>query len=444
MTAAPVLARRAITTPVRGAAFREHVLSSLWFVPLCIALGAWFLSRASITLDEALELDVAPRALLPGDATALSAVAATIAAAMLTFLGVVFTTTLVAVQLASSQYSPRIVRLFVRSRLTQVTLGVFLATFLFALNTLVAIRQSADHTVPALTLSVTYLLVLATVVMFISFLHGMVRLLRVQHLLRITARSTHDAIDAAFPPLDEYSETPAPEPGADAREVLHRRAKPDSRQSVPRVLQCMDVLGLARLAAGNGCWIEMRVPVGAHVGPGTVIARVHGDGADAIDDESVRALLLFGSERSMLQDPGFGFRQLIDISSRALSPAINDPTTAVQALSRVIDLLARIADRPDPTGWYTDDAGAIRVRVMEPDFAHLAHLGLTEIVRYGADAPQVTRALAAAYDDLERLVSPDRRPVIEALRTQFLAAVAASMPEAFVEMATEPDRLGLG
>jgi uncharacterized membrane protein len=440
MPAVAVRARRAEATSIRRAAFRDHVLASLWFVPACFAVAAIVLSRATIVLDHTYHFDREPGMLL-GDAATMTVVASTIAAAMLTFLGVVFTTTLVAVQLASSQYSPRIVRLFVRSRLTQFTLGTVLATFVFALHALIEIRQSHRAEVPTLTIGLTYLLVTATIVMFIAFLHGMVRLLRVQYLVRLTADASRPVVEQAFPPPAVYADAAAPVPAPTPRAV---HLAPDTRgRHHPHVLQAVDLGGLAALAARHDAWIELCVPVGASVGSRTAVARVHGADPAGPGDAEIREHLLFGHERSLLQDPGFGLRQLVDIASRALSPAVNDPTTAVQALHRITDLLACIADRPDPTGWYTDANGAVRLLVPGPDFERLARLGLTELLVYGADAPQVTRALAAAYDEIAAVASPVHTAVIAAMRSEYTRTVAATtaLPTGF---ATTPDPVGLG
>ena len=101
------------------------------------------------------------------------------------------------------------------------------------------------------------------------------------------------------------------------------------------------------------------------------------------------------------------FRQLVDVAIRALSPAVNDPTTAVQAIDRMVDLLATVADRPDPSGWYTDDAGVARLHCREPSLGRLVDLSFIEIIRYGADSPQVVRRLRAAFDVLAGVVAPE-------------------------------------
>ena len=304
---------------------------------------------------------------LAADRSAFGVVAATIAAATLTFLGVVFSTTLVAVQLAASQYSPRIVRLFVRSRLTQSTLAVFVATFVFAITALVGIESDDAPVVPSKTLAVMLVLVLATVFVFVVFMHGIVRLLRVQYLLRLTARSSHGAIDDAFPPSERYREVDRPaddagrEPcaGAGCRgdgERPRARCRPSTWPASPGGRDPR-VLGGGRVSPGN------------HVGPAATVARIHGPGKAELTDALVLGCFLFGTERTLLQDPGFGFRQLVDTASRALSPAINDPTTGGAGAPSGRRPARADPDRPDPTGWYTDAAGVARVKTSRPSFA---------------------------------------------------------------------------
>lgn len=438
-----VRARVAPSVSLRRASIHERVLDTLWFIPACGAIGAAVLSRVALEIDLSRDIESATVG-LTGDRAAFGTVASTITAAMLTFLGVVFSTTIVAVQLAASQYSPRIVRVFVRSRLTQATLSVFLATFVYSLTALVRVETNDDEFVPQVTLLGLLALVFATVAMFVAYVHGMVRLLRVQYLLRVTARSSHDAVDHAFPPAEAYRSVTAPAPSPDPIEVRNVHPEQPDARGTPRVLQAIDVAGLADAAAWAGGWIEMCVAVGDHAGPGTVVARVHTGSSGTIDAERVLSHMLFGSERTLVQDPAFGLRQLVDTASRALSPAINDPTTAVQALYRIVDLLERVAHRPDPTGWYVDATGTVRVRLMEDDFARLLRLGLVEVMRYGADAPQVTRAVLGSIDELAAMVDPERLPLLEEMREMCRHSITDSMPAPFAELAGQPDRAGLG
>jgi uncharacterized membrane protein len=435
-TSSATMVRALTAQPValRWLNFRERVAISMWFVPLMFAFAALVLSSVGIWIDNQLALH---SALLPGTTSgSAEQVSATIASGMLAFTAVVFATTLVAIQLAGGQYSPRIVRVFVRSRLTHCTLGVFLATSVFAINTLGHTRDGANAHVPVVTVSALYVLVLVTLVMFVVFANGIVHLLRVQYLLRIVTQSGRETIERFIPTERAYQAASAPIPSA--APVLLRN------QRHIGVLMSVDILSLAGLAAQARCWIELVVQPGEYLAFGTPVALVHGGDGGTPGADAVLRHMLVGPERTLVQDPGFALRQLVDVASRALSPAVNDPTTAVQVIDRIVDLLSICATRPDPSGWYVDAQGVVRVRVPELGFARLAELGFTEIALYGAGAPQVVRRLRAAYDVLEELVGPDRRATVETLRHQLTIAARDAVPPAFTEISSRPDRLGLG
>ncbi len=360
----------------------------------------------------------------------------TIAAATLAFVAVVFATTLVAIQLAASQYSPRTVRVFIRSRVTRVTLGLFLATFVFALIVVVSNRAavtSAKQFAPVVSVTVLLLLTLATVFGFVAYLHGVVRLMRVQYLLETIAAESRLAIDANFPILAAYVDTEPPVASPSPLTLVY--------PGPPGVVTATDLYGLVGLCRQNDCWLELTVGVGEYLAHGTPFVVAHGAHIDAGD---VTRFFLVRGERTFVQDPAFGFRQLVDVAIRALSPAVNDPTTGVQAIDRLSDLLIVTGCRPDPTGLRVDAHGVVRVNRQLRNFEALLVLSMTEIVRYGADAPQVVRRLHAMLDDLELTVPADRRPAIARQRVLLQAAVESALPVPFLPIAAAADRQGLG
>ncbi len=409
----------------------------MWFVPGLFVAGAFVLSRLTVAIDRALDWRGTPSWLLTANANAAAALTATVATAMLTFLGVVFATTLVAIQLAGGQYSPRIVRVFVRSRLTHLTLGTFLATFVFALNGLVSVRDGDNPLVPAVTVSMVYLLLLATLAMFVTFLHGMAKMLRVQYLLNRVTDEGRAAILHAFPPTDTYVLAADPDIVRGASAVV-------SNGTDVGVLQSVDRAALVRLAGQRDAHVQLLVEVGEYLAVATPIARVHQGPSQEMTGEDVAGCFLLGGERTLIQDPGFVFRQLVDVAIRALSPAVNDPTTAVQAIDRMVDLLATVAERADPPGWYLDGAGVARLRCREPSLGRLIDLSFIEVIRYGADSPQVVRRLNAAFDVLSGIVAPEAVARIDELRRVLDQTRQELMPSAFERVSGQPDRHGLG
>jgi uncharacterized membrane protein len=416
--------------------FRQRIALSLWFLPTIYAAASIGAANLTIWLDSVVDAPIGVRPDLVSDPGTAATFAGAIAAATLAFVAVVFATTLVAIQLAASQYSPRAVRIFIRSRVTRITLGLFLATFVFSLIVLVSNRasvSSAKQFAPVVSVTALLALSLATVFGFVAYLHGVVRLMRVQYLLETIASESRRSIEENFPPASAYVdvEPPAPDPAA------HRLCY----TGTAGVITATDLHGLAELCRRNECWLELVVGVGEYLAHGTPIALVHGGD---LHDRDVTRFFLIRGERTFVQDPAFGFRQLVDIAIRALSPAVNDPTTGVQAIDRISDLLAITGSRLDPTGLRVDSSGTVRVKRKLRNFEGLLVLALTEVIRYGADAPQVVRRLRGMLDELESTLSPERQAAIARQRDLLEAAVTAALPAPFSDVSSTADREGLG
>ena len=230
--------------------FRQRIAASLWFVPTIFAVASIGAANLAIWLDAQVDAPIGVRPDLVSDAVTAATFAGAIAAATLAFVAVVFATTLVAIQLAASQYSPRAVRVFIRSRITRVTLGLFLATFVFSLIVLVSNRASvasANQFAPVVSVTTLLALSLATVFGFVAYLHGVVRLMRVQYLLETIAAETRQAIEENFPPAAAYVDAEPPQPDPSPRRVCYT--------GTAGVVTATDLHGLAdcagRMTAGS-------------------------------------------------------------------------------------------------------------------------------------------------------------------------------------------------
>jgi uncharacterized membrane protein len=416
--------------------FRQRIAASLWFVPAIFAAASIAAANLTIWLDARVDAPVGVRLDLVSNADTAATFAGAIAAATLAFVAVVFGTTLVAIQLAASQYSPRTVRIFIRSRVTRVTLGLFLATFVFSLIVLISNRgsvASAKQFAPVVSMATLLALSVATVFGFVAYLHSVVRLMRVQYLLEAIAAESRQAIEENFPPASAYVDAEPPRQDPAPRRLRHAGR--------PGVITATDLHGLVELCRQKDCWLELTVGVGEYLGHGTPVALVHGGD---LADRDVTRLFLIRGERTFVQDPAFGFRQLVDIAIRALSPAVNDPTTGVQAIDRIGDLLAITGNLPDPTGLQVDTSGQVRVKRRTRNFDALLVLALTEIIRYGADAPQVVRRLYGMLEELESALPAERQPALAGQRSLLQAAVGAALPAPFASVASVADRNGLG
>lgn len=426
------MASRRARSPIR-----EHLRDTLWFAPLASMVLAWALVWLAITADEFAVTSA--RSLGDDDAVAslqsfsdaARGIISGVASAMLTFVGVVFSISLVALQMASSQFSPRVLRLYVRSRITKATLSVTLATFVFALYVQLGYDDEKDPalvlSVPIVSAVVALVLVQVCLVLFVLYVNSTLRLMRVTFVMERIVGETMRVL--RYWHLDSGFGAP------DGEGVAVRHS---GRSGVLRDVHLPRLIRIARRA---GAVIEVVPEVGDFLTTGTPVFRVHGA---AVRERGLMRCLSVGTERSMHQDIGFGLRQLTDIAIRALSPAVNDPTTAVAAIDRLHQILAHVVTEPDGATVWRDRRGTVRVVMSEPSFAGMVAQAFTEIRRCGIEAPQVTRRLTAALGDLAAIALPEH---LEALRREqrlLAEGVAASVGGVEERMfAVVPDRQGI-
>jgi uncharacterized membrane protein len=402
---------------VRLAALADRLRSSLWFIPGAFALGSIVASVALVALDHLVDRTVAGSlsgVLFAGGPDSARLVLSTIAAAMLSFTGLVFTVTMLVLQLASSQLSPRVMRTFLRDRLNQVVLGLFVATFVYSLLVLREVRSpsAGQAFVPAIAVTVAYALLIASVASFILYIHHMAQAIRAATVLRSVADETRSAIERLYPAgIAAEPEPPAPElPSGPAAEVA-------LLQRSPGVITSVDADALVRQAREQHLVVEMTLMVGDFIATGAPILRIwRKDGAgdaEPMPIESLAASVHTGPERTMTQDAAFGFRQIVDIAERALSPGVNDPTTAVQALDQLHDLLRRLARRQIPSQVRLAEDGSVLLRLPRPDWDDYVSLALDEIRHYGAGSIQVARRLRYLLLDLQAVAPAFRQGAIE-------------------------------
>lgn len=387
---------------------REYLRSSLWFVPALFAIGAVILALGALTLDDRVSADPGGLFFLyGGTAEGARSVLSTIAQSMLTFTGLVFTITMLVLQLASSQLSPRVMRTFLRDRSNQVVLGLFVATFVYTLVVLRDVRAPVDGNegfVPGLSVWISFALLLASVGAFIYYIDHMAHAIRASTVISNIATETEAAIERLYPEHIAQGERGpnAGEPGPANLVLRARRAG---------VVVGVDEEKLLAVVGDDDRRLHLVPAVGDFVASGSPFIRLWGqwdrDAAEAIQDA-----IGLENERTLQQDAAFGFRQLVDVAVRALSPGTNDPTTAVQALDRIHDLLRRVAERAIPSPYRADDHGRVRLVLSRPDWDDYVELAVDEIRLAGERQLQVTRRLRHLLTDLLTMAPDDRQPVL--------------------------------
>jgi uncharacterized membrane protein len=212
----------------------------------------------------------------------------------------------------------------------------------------------------------------------------------------------------------------------------------------PRVLSALDRGRIVRIASAADVTVEVALGIGAAVPTNSPLFFVHGP-AERVDAAELRRAALLAEERTIAQDPAFALRALVDVAIRALSPAVNDPTTAVQVLDGIEELLIELGARDLERGAITDSQGALRLVYPNPSWTELLDLAITEIRVYGADSPQVARRLRALLLNLGDTVPDVCREAVDAQLARLDAAVTLAYPDPFERAhALQADRLGIG
>ncbi|MFD5001939.1 DUF2254 domain-containing protein [Streptomyces mutabilis] len=430
---------------------REHLRDTFWFAPTAAMVGVFVVWLVAQELDAALvrslqdDGDYGTVAELLRFADDAKTVVSAVGSAMMTFIGVVFSISLVAVQMASGQFTPRVVRLFVRSRITKATFAVFLATFVLTLLVLTSYDSTPDPrvttSVPLVQSVLTLVMVALSLLLFVMYVNATLRLMRVSHVIaRIAAESFRVA--ALMPAPTDAEGVPAPADGGRVPGLGPVTAWV-AHDGQAGVLRDVHIARLVRVARKHGVVLRLVPRIGDFLVPGTPVLAVHG--GQAPPRRVLRYALSVGVERTFHQDLGLGLRQLSDIALRALSSAVNDPTTAVQALDRIVQILAALSRRPLDAAVHRDRRGAVRLVQPVPGWTELVDLGFAEVRACAVGSPQVTRRMLAGLDDLLLLAPPERREPLRRHRELLRQAVERVAPTpADRAFALSPDRQGIG
>jgi uncharacterized membrane protein len=406
----------------------SRVLSSLWFVPVvCVLIGV-FLSIVTIGIDRWFDFAAVPRS-LTGGPDAATAILETIAASMVSLAALVLTITMVVVQLAMGQFSPRIVQTFLQDRPSQLAIGLFVATFVHAMVTLREVQFDGNGQVPGVAIIVAYALVMMSIATLVLYVHHIGRSLRVSALIELVGSDTRDLLERRYPHRI-----------SDCRSAAASIVAPHSG-----VLIGIDRDRLVELAMAGGCVLHVVPALGEFVPAGAALVHVQGPTGE-VDEQAVVDALRSGLERTLDEDLAYGFRLLVDMAERSLSESpFSDPTTAVQCIDRLHDGLRQLAVRDLDDSRLVDADGTLRVTIPTMDWDAYVALAFDEIRLAGSASPQVTRRLTAALDDLLSVAPTERRSALIAQRQLLRDAVSGSgRAERDIDFAMNHDTQGIG
>lgn len=409
---------------------RDALRTQLWPVPaLAIALAVIagvLLPRLDAQVDDSLPAQVTFY-LFGGGADAARAILEAVAGSLITVTSLTFSLTVVTLQLASSQFSPRLLRTFSSDRFVQVTLGLFLGTFAYALTVLRTVRTAADNqqpVIPQISVTVAFVLAVASVFALVIFLAHLAKEIRVETTMATVHGDASTTIRRVLPGRDADPAPTAPAIPPSATPV-------DAASS--GFLTWIDDRSLLRAAVAADAVVAITEPPGssliAKVPMGCCWRTDHGQ-FDPDDLERLREAVAdgvhTGPERTAAQDAEFGFRQLVDVVVKALSPGVNDPTTAVHGLGHLSALLTELADRDLGPRVLADDDGRVRVILRRPTFAEVLDLAVSPARRNGADDPEVLTRLFLLLREVAWVApDPDQRAAVAAQLGRLRATAAA-------------------
>jgi len=413
---------------------RQFTRGSLWLQPLAGCLLGVLLASAVVRIDQSVNL---PSFWSYTPATASTLLSA-IVGAMAALTGFVVTVTVLVVQMATNTFSARYLRLWYRDRMLKVLLALLLGTLTYSFTLL---RRVEGRFVPNLGVSIAGFLVVVNLLLFVVFLDRFLHRLRPVAVAEQVANYVH----RDFKHYDTFLAEPGVfsgvfEPAGEQPTLVVRSAKPGA-------VQALDVRGLAGWAREHECLVVLRHQIGDFVPVDARLIEIYGGAAPGARAEGkLRTMIVLGGERAVDQDPAFAMRIIVDIADRALSAAINDPTTAVQALNHLSDVLRLIGTTDlSRSRWRADSTVRTGLVIPARDWEEFLMLGVTEIRDYGRTAIQVMRRMRAMLEELRDEVRPEHRPAVEEELARLEVTVARSFADSVdLDRAKTPDPQGIG
>ncbi|MGC2661843.1 MAG: DUF2254 domain-containing protein [Bryobacteraceae bacterium] len=376
--------------------------NGFWFAPMLMLVLACALALVLLYVDERFDPGIKSKiawAYSGGPAGARSLLS-TIAGSMITAASVTFSLASVALSIASQQYGSRVLRNFMRDRITQVLLGTFVSTFIYSVLVVRAIRGSdvSGGFVPSISVTVAIGLSLASLILLIYFIHHVSTSIQASHIVRVIAEDMEEAIPKLYP-------SRTGEPIEDLNEPGFRRGKEPLTVTIPKsgYLQMVDLDVLLAVATEEDLVIELIVKPGDHLVKSYGVARIWG--TRKLNEQvltRIVATFQVAGERTPTQDIRFQFQQLTDVVVRALSPGINDPFTAINGIDELASAMLLLAERTRVVRNRKDDNGVLRLTLLTPGLGEILNATVGHIAIYGAADRFVMAGLRRVLDIVER------------------------------------------
>ncbi|WP_237065838.1 DUF2254 domain-containing protein [Microbulbifer guangxiensis] len=384
----------------------ERMRSSFWMIPALMMAASIGLAQLMLYLDKVTTLSTLPGLSWMGleDPDSARSLLTTIAASTITVAGTVFSITMVALTLASNQFGPRLVRNFMRDRGTQVALGIFLATFIYALMVLRGINALQDPGASHdLSVHTAFVLSLISIAFLIYFIHNVALSIQVDNVTYHINREFSAAIDEHYPSERKFDKRVQCYP-PDKLKLGENYLSIFTEES--GYLLAVDKSALIAWAEKHDCSIRLDWHPGSFINHWSRVARIY-EPPRQLDSEDISATIngaiSMGPLPTAEQDVVFSIHQMAQIAVRALSPGINDPFTAYSCIDRLVDGIGKVLQRPELPNCFHDEQGKLRLVTTVLDFTDLLNAAFDEIREYGRESGVVMRHLLNALRDLAEI-----------------------------------------
>jgi len=366
--------------------FWSELKSTFWFVPVIIIVGAIFFAILILSIDGnlALKNEGIKRFFFIGSSASARSVLSTISGAMIGVAGTVFSVTLVALTLASSQFGPRLIRNFMYVRLNQVVLGTYISTYIYCLIVLNTIKDTEDYKfIPSLSILFSILFAVMNIVLLIIFIHRIAISIQADHVISEISVSIGKEVKKLFPETeDDEQEEPI------IVDLKEETAIYRNEISIPATqygyVQYVDIDALLQLATESKSLIKLNCRPGSYIVKGIDLGTLYYHEIEEDILEKIQKQFILGSARTSQQDIELSIHQMVEIAVRALSPGVNDPYTAISCIDNLTSTLCYLSTKKFPPSYRFDDEENLRVITNAYDFELVTDVAFNQIRLYSA------------------------------------------------------------
>lgn len=383
--------------------FVERLRSSQWVLPGILAVGAVIIAAAALKLDAwaSAHLPELPWFVFSGSSDDARQLLATLAGSMVSLTTITFSVTMIVLTLASNQFGPRVLRNFLRDHFNQTILGTFVASLLFCLLLLGQLPASGDSSPPRIAISLAILFTVICLFALLGFVHHTAKSIQTSHVVQRAADQLDDCVQKLFP----HAVSDHRSPQDDGAEPDFEETLDSGKANASGYLQAIDLDSMLAWAHRHKTVLKIGPQPGDFITSGDQLVHVSPAHEDQDEFElQVQKWFLLGSERTGEQDARYGFRQLVEIAVRALSPGINDPFTALNAIDQIGCALATVAQREPAPHHLWDDQGDLRIIAPAESFIAIARDAFSPLRFYGREHPLVLAHLIKLLETLSTRV----------------------------------------